>query len=894
MNVPAPVRKLLFTLALAASLSVLAPCAALADECDGEANPPQAQEAALMSGEADALETPNADPVPETPVAAEEDAEPFAGETPDEPGQEPGDPSENGTGNEDAQVASIEAGAPSDDAPQVEPASDANGIPDPIVPAVASAATSPDDPGNAGSTGDTGDADDPENPEDPDDPQEPEEPEPEPIEIASVAASVPNAIYTGKAIKPQLVLTYDKTALKAGIDYRIVSWKNNVKVGTASVVVRGMGDFTGLRTLAFKIFGKPSCTRGATEMPIASTSKWTFANATLKRTSGSSISISKGTVTARKKGASTLTLYNLLGKAVRTYEVQVVPLNGIYVINSALGKGKVIDIGGASKKNGGNAQLYKRNGTQAQAYRFSRSGDAYVIVNVNSKKALDVREGSRKNGANVQQWAKNGTGAQKWRIQVDKSNRLTFINVKSGKVLDVRGASTKNGANVQQWKSNGTTAQKWKLSVAPVKYSFGASKVPVAATAKWTVVNGKLAVLSGKAVTVKGSTVVGAKAGTSEVAILNSVGEKVASRKVTVYRLDQKTYTIDSALGRSLVLDVSVGSKDNGANVQLYSRNRSMAQAFRFTRSGDAYIIANANSGRVLDVVERSKRNGANVQQWGFNNTGAQKWRIQVDKHNQLMFTNVASGKALDVANGQAKREANVQQYSKNGSTAQKWTLTATGVVYKPGDYLAAAAVALAGYGGKKSPKAPGYYTRPPDVGRGGDWTVYNMVYDAMSGDMPEKRYTDCAANVALAVLWSGIDDDYPRSSWVNVQHAYLVSSSKWKQVGTTTYKHGELQQKITLKPGDLLVHPNGDGTYSHIGIYTGTQANDLKYPDQGFDYYQAARGMKKWTHTLKFSKAEYDWYEWEVFRMVGKADPYSAMYSLIYPEEQKKYLVNG
>lgn len=58
-------------------------------------------------------------------------------------------------------------------------------------------------------------------------------------------------IYTGKAVKPT-VKVYDGETLLTSKNYS-VSYKNNTKVGTANVTIKGKGNYTGSYTLTFKI-----------------------------------------------------------------------------------------------------------------------------------------------------------------------------------------------------------------------------------------------------------------------------------------------------------------------------------------------------------------------------------------------------------------------------------------------------------------------------------------------------------------------------------------------------------------------------------------------------------------------------------------------------------------
>lgn len=65
-------------------------------------------------------------------------------------------------------------------------------------------------------------------------------------------SKISNKSYTGKAVKPAVTVKDGDKKLKKGTDYT-VSYKNNTKIGTASVTIKGKGDYTGEKTLSFKI-----------------------------------------------------------------------------------------------------------------------------------------------------------------------------------------------------------------------------------------------------------------------------------------------------------------------------------------------------------------------------------------------------------------------------------------------------------------------------------------------------------------------------------------------------------------------------------------------------------------------------------------------------------------
>lgn len=65
-------------------------------------------------------------------------------------------------------------------------------------------------------------------------------------------ADIENQVYTGKEIKPEVVVSSDEIVLKENTDYTI-TYKNNIQVGTASIEINGIGNYTGTITKTFNI-----------------------------------------------------------------------------------------------------------------------------------------------------------------------------------------------------------------------------------------------------------------------------------------------------------------------------------------------------------------------------------------------------------------------------------------------------------------------------------------------------------------------------------------------------------------------------------------------------------------------------------------------------------------
>lgn len=142
------------------------------------------------------------------------------------------------------------------------------------------------------------------------------------------------------------------------------------------------------------------------------------------------------------------------------------PLNGRYVIQSAVDKNFVIDVRHASKALKANIQCYTYNRTDAQVFDFEYVKDGYYkIINKNSGLVIDVCGGKAVNKQNIQQYRWNGTNAQLWKPIKNKDGSYTFVSaVNNGFVLDLWGGKAANGKNIHLYQKNDTAAQKWFLS----------------------------------------------------------------------------------------------------------------------------------------------------------------------------------------------------------------------------------------------------------------------------------------------------------------------------------------------------------------------------------------------------------------------------------------------
>ncbi|MBR1749647.1 MAG: hypothetical protein IJ740_02015 [Ruminococcus sp.] len=132
--------------------------------------------------------------------------------------------------------------------------------------------------------------------------------------------------YSGKAKKPAVTVKNGKTTLKKGTDYT-VTYKNNTKIGKATVTIKGKGSYTGTITKTFKINPKNTTVKKLTS-PKTKQLKVTYKKVSgvtgYQVTYSTSKKFTKSTTkTATIKGVSKLSKTVKSLKKGKTYYVKV-------------------------------------------------------------------------------------------------------------------------------------------------------------------------------------------------------------------------------------------------------------------------------------------------------------------------------------------------------------------------------------------------------------------------------------------------------------------------------------------------------------------------------------------------------------------------------------------
>lgn len=297
--------------------------------------------------------------------------------------------------------------------------------------------------------------------------------------------------------------------------------------------------------------------------------------------------------------------------------------DGTYTISTLLNSNYVLDVKDGSTSNGANIQLYEANDTAAQQFKVSHDSQGYVtFTNVKSGRVLDLNGAIVKNAGNIQQYTSNGTRAQKWIVKQDGNGYVVMSAINPNYILDLNGGSVRNGSNIQLHSVTGSNSQRWNIT----KYVSKDERINnLAAQNKNTLADG--------------------------------------------------VYEINSVKNSNYTLDVNSASTRNGANVQLYLRNGTQAQAFRVSHDSQGFVtFTNINSGKVIDLDGAITKNGRNIHQYASNGTRAQKWIVQQSGSGYSIISAIDTSFALDIRNGSVYSGSNIQLYKSNNTAAQQWT----------------------------------------------------------------------------------------------------------------------------------------------------------------------------------------------------------------------------
>lgn len=409
--------------------------------------------------------------------------------------------------------------------------------------------------------------------------------------------------------------------------------------------------------------------------------------------------------------------------------------NGTYTIASKINDNYVLDMASSTLSNGGNVQLYEANRTKAQSFIVNHDKNGYVtITNENSNKVIEVNSNSAANMANIQQNQSNDSYRQKWIAIKNSDGSIELVSaLNKNYCIDLYSSRIVNGNNVDLYQRNSSNAQKWLFKTKNNQSQAPANYDAIAAQNKDAIADGKYEIAtklnesfvldmtssslsnggnvqlyssngtkaqgwivshdskgyvtitnenSGKVMEVAGNKV-GNLVNVQQNQANNNMGQKwIAMKKADGF------IELVSALNTNYCLDLYSSKTVSGNNVEIYERNNSNAQLWKFQKYESAqekadrlakenqslmddgvYFIKSIHTEYVLDVPSSSKNPGVNIQLYTLNETDAQKWVLQHDSNGYVTIMNYGSKLYLTASNGR------VTQENKSDATNQKWII---------------------------------------------------------------------------------------------------------------------------------------------------------------------------------------------------------------------------
>lgn len=175
------------------------------------------------------------------------------------------------------------------------------------------------------------------------------------LSTADVKLSAASFTYNGKAITPSVIVTCNDKALTNGTDYS-VAYTSNINAGTARVTITGIGAYSGVKTVTFRIKrAKATLTPTAAALTLTQSSRKTAVikrkkndgKISLKSSNSKIVKISGTSIIPLSPGKATVTITAAQGKnynavsAKISISVRPLPVSSLSLKSSAKGQATV-------------------------------------------------------------------------------------------------------------------------------------------------------------------------------------------------------------------------------------------------------------------------------------------------------------------------------------------------------------------------------------------------------------------------------------------------------------------------------------------------------------------------------------------------------------------------
>lgn len=118
------------------------------------------------------------------------------------------------------------------------------------------------------------------------------------IDLSSSSVSeISSKTYTGSAIEPNFTVTLNNKILKENEDYT-VTYSNNISIGTAKILIKGIGNYVGEKTITFKIVAPTTSKINLSSASVSEISSKSYTGSAIKpsvtvKVNGKTLSLNK-------------------------------------------------------------------------------------------------------------------------------------------------------------------------------------------------------------------------------------------------------------------------------------------------------------------------------------------------------------------------------------------------------------------------------------------------------------------------------------------------------------------------------------------------------------------------------------------------------------------------
>ena len=313
------------------------------------------------------------------------------------------------------------------------------------------------------------------------------------------------------------------------------------------------------------------------------------------------------------------------------------------------------------KENNGNiGALQNIQSNVLRSEQYLEDGTYEILSVINTNIAFDITDGSNQNGAKIQLWDNIHAVQQRFILEYDQTDGYYRIkSKKTGKYLSVQNIVPDWGSNVTQEDLRNDDTQKWYLKEqADGVYSILSKCSNLAIDLPdWNCYNGVKPQLWGENDT-----------STAQQFIFSKIEEGTKN-------VEEGTYEILSAINTNIAFDITDGSNENGAKIQLWENIHANQQKFILEYQSEGYYkIKNKQTGKYLSVQGIIPDWGSNVTQEDVKEDDTQLWQLKKRGDNVYSIVSKCDNLAIDLPDWNCYNGVKPQLWGENAnSTAQQF-----------------------------------------------------------------------------------------------------------------------------------------------------------------------------------------------------------------------------